>query len=131
MIRQRFRIKDLGEVSQYLGMQVSRDMDAGWLELSLERYTRRLADRFGDLLERTSRVQTPMAPDVVKKIRKERDSWSSEEAATVPRTRYLQLIGSLLYAATAAQLFLLLLPPLPVVHCCNTPIPEELLRKKV
>jgi hypothetical protein len=102
-ISSKYAIKDLGEVKTYLGMQITRDREAGWMELSLEKYVRSLQGRFADLLEGSERAGTPMAPDALHKIRKEQDAWSEEEARQVPRDRYLSVVGSLMFAATAAR----------------------------
>jgi len=45
-------------VSTYLGMQVSRNKSEGWLELSLQKYAKGLADRFAAELDGSSRVQS-------------------------------------------------------------------------
>ena len=100
-LQKRFKIKDLGEVSTYLGMQVNRDRNGGWLELSLRKYAKGLADRFAAELEGSSRVQTPMAPDILHRIRA--GGWAAEESRKVSRERYLSIIGSLMYAATSAR----------------------------
>ena len=101
MLEARFKIKDLGEVSTYLGMQVTRNRSEGWLELSLQKYATGLADKLSDVLQGSSRVQTPMAPDVLHKIRA--GGWPAAEAQKVSRELYLSIIGSLMYAATAAR----------------------------
>jgi len=97
----KYKIKDLGEVSTYLGMQVKRDKETGWLELGLEKYVGKLEEKFSNLLQETSKVQTPMAPDVLYKIRN--GGWSDEEAERVSIYEYLSLVGCLQYAATAAR----------------------------
>jgi hypothetical protein len=101
MLASKYRIKDLGEVSTYLGMQVRRDREAGWMTLSLERYILGLAERYSDLLEGSSTVQTPFAPDILHRIRN--GGWTREEAERVPPERYLSVVGSLMYAATATR----------------------------
>jgi hypothetical protein len=101
MLASKYKIKDLGPVSTYLGMQVRRDIEAGWLELSQEKYVKGLSEKFSDILEGTSKVKTPMAPDILHKIRN--GGWTSEEAERANRTLYMSLIGSLMYAATATR----------------------------
>jgi hypothetical protein len=101
VLGQGFKLKDLGEVSSYLGMEVTRDRAAGWLEISLSKYCTDLAVRFQDLLEGTSRAATPFAPDVLQKLRM--GGWSKEEAQKVSPKLYQSVVGSLMYAATAAR----------------------------
>jgi len=54
-----FKIKDLGEVSTYLGMQVSRNKSEGWLELSLQEVRQGVGREVRCELDGSSRVQTP------------------------------------------------------------------------
>jgi hypothetical protein len=73
------------------------------MELSLEKYIRGLAQRFGDLLEGQGKVQTPMAPDVMRRIQDDPERWTQEEAQQVPRQRFLSVVGSIMFAATTAR----------------------------
>ena len=94
-----FSIKDLGEVSTYLGMQISRNRSKGYLDISLEPYIKGLEARFQEELAAVAgRCQTPMSPDLLAKIRKQ-ESWSKEEAAPVSRTLFLGLLGCLHYCS--------------------------------
>jgi hypothetical protein len=103
LLGNRYAIKDLGEVSTYLGMQIRRDRAAGWMELSLEKYVRGLAERYRQLLEGQGKVQTPMAPDIMHRLREDEEAWTADEAQSVPRQQYLSVVGSLMFAATAAR----------------------------
>ncbi|CAI7876058.1 unnamed protein product [Closterium sp. NIES-53] len=55
VLAQRYQMKDLGEVSTYLGVEVRRSVKDGWLEIGQEKYVRDLQGRFGDLLKETHR----------------------------------------------------------------------------
>jgi hypothetical protein len=99
----RYPTKDLGEISTYLGMQVHRNVEEGWLELSLEKYLKGVAEKFSTLLEDSHKVRTPMAPDTLSKIRKEQGTWTKAEAEKVPREEFLSVVGSIMFAATAAR----------------------------
>ncbi|CAI5969940.1 unnamed protein product [Closterium sp. NIES-65] len=79
VLAQRYQMKDLGEVSMYLGVEVCRSVKDGWLEIGQEKYVRGLQGRFGDLLKETHRVHTPMSPNDLSKIRN--GTWSTEEGA--------------------------------------------------
>ena len=95
-----FSIKDLGEISLYLGMQISRDRQLGVVEIGLQKYTEGLAKRFPDLML-GGKVSTPMAPDALQKIRL--GGWSVEEAAKVAPKEYMSVLGCLMYAATTCR----------------------------
>jgi hypothetical protein len=76
LLGEKFAIKDLGEVSTYLGMQVRRDKGEGWIDLSMEKYIRHLTGKFGDLLQGRGRVQTPMSPDSMRRMQEEEEAWT-------------------------------------------------------
>ncbi|CAI7921927.1 unnamed protein product, partial [Closterium sp. NIES-53] len=97
VLAQRYQMKDLGEVSTYLGVEVRRSVKDGWLEIGQEKYVRGLQGRFGDLLKETHRVRTPMSPNDLSKIRN--GTWSTEEGVATDVKVYQSLIGSLMYAA--------------------------------
>ena len=58
-IATRWEIKDLGDVSQILGLQISRDREKGTLRLSQEPYIRAMAREFG--LDESKPVNTPVS----------------------------------------------------------------------
>lgn len=101
MLARGFKIKDLGEVGLYLGMQVKRDRHKGVLELGLQRYVQGLAKRFTELLASARSCKTPIAPDVLFKIRN--GPWSREEQQLTPPKQYMELLGSLMYAVTTCR----------------------------
>ena len=45
-ISARFKIKDLGEVKQYLGMQINRDRQKGTLTIHMPTYVKEVLDQF-------------------------------------------------------------------------------------
>ncbi|CAI5992883.1 unnamed protein product [Closterium sp. NIES-65] len=101
VLAQRYQMKDLGEVSMYLGVEVRRSVKDGWLEIGQEKYVRGLQGRFGDLLKETHRVHTPMSPNDLSKIRN--GTWSTEEGVAADVKVYQSLIGSLMYAAVTTR----------------------------
>ncbi|CAI7800712.1 unnamed protein product [Closterium sp. NIES-53] len=96
VVVERYQMKDLGEVSTYVGVEVRRSVKDGWLEIGQEKYVHGLQGRLGDLLKETHRVHTPMSPNDLSKIRK--GTWSSEEGAAADVKVYHSLICSLMYA---------------------------------
>ena len=55
----RFRVKDLGNLTQALGATVSQSIDEGWVSFSLEKYISDLARRF-DLYENVAWADIPV-----------------------------------------------------------------------
>jgi len=96
-----FKIKDLGRCPHTSACRSpgTRVRD-GWSYLSRST-PRGWQTGFAAELDGSSRVQTPMAPDVLHKIRA--GGWPSREAQKVSRERYLSIIGGLMYAATSAR----------------------------
>lgn len=98
---EKYMMKDLGEVSTYLGIQVTRSATEGWLEIGQQKYIKNMEVRYSKLLEGTSKVQTPFAPEVLSKMRK--GGWTNEEEKEVDGKMYRSLIGSLMYASTCTR----------------------------
>ncbi|CAI7896474.1 unnamed protein product [Closterium sp. NIES-54] len=101
VLAQRYQMKDLGEVSTYLGVEVHRSVKDGWLDIGQEKYVRGLQGRLGDLLKETHKVHTPMSPNDLSKIRN--GTWSTEEGVAADVKVYQSLIGSLMYAAVTTR----------------------------
>ena len=47
MLKARYQMTDLGEISWILGIHVTRDRKAGWVTLSQEKYIQEMLERFG------------------------------------------------------------------------------------
>ena len=47
MLKARYQMTDLGEISWILGIRVTRDRKAGWVALSQEKYIQEMLERFG------------------------------------------------------------------------------------
>ena len=47
MLKARYQMTDLGEISWILGIHVTRDRKAGWVALSQEKYIQEMLERFG------------------------------------------------------------------------------------
>ncbi|SGZ31712.1 BQ5605_C045g12237 [Microbotryum silenes-dioicae] len=88
-----YRIKRLGPAEYILGIQVKRGQD-GSITLSQERYLRDLLDKFR--LGNAKPASIPMQPGVVL-------DFQDLSATLQDRTRYLQAIGSLMYAAVGTR----------------------------
>ncbi len=55
----RFKMTDLGPVTHYLGLCITRDLDAGTMFLTQETHVQKILDRFG--MQNAKGVDTPMA----------------------------------------------------------------------
>lgn len=79
-----FKMKDLGEVRNFLGLTITRDIKRGILEISQQPYIEKILDRFG--MKDCKRVSTPMDPNC---------KWlKADKTTTEP---YKELLGCLQY----------------------------------
>ena len=62
-LARKFRMTDMGPISTYLGMDISRDLDAKTLTISQFKYVRKILADHG--LENCSSVSTPMDPGLI------------------------------------------------------------------
>jgi len=103
ILRRGYKLKDLGPISAYLGLQVTRDKKTRTIDMGLAKYIGELEHRFSSYLSNHTRVaHTPMTPELMKKIR-DPDSWSLEESADVSRKEYMKLLGSLMFASITCR----------------------------
>jgi hypothetical protein len=89
-----FKLKDLGEVSFHLGMEVTRDRAARTLRLTQTKYATALVERFGMQQARTATVPMGVASCLTK------EGGTPLDPAT---RRYAELVGALLYLATCTR----------------------------
>ncbi|SGY77776.1 BQ5605_C005g03723 [Microbotryum silenes-dioicae] len=92
-LEQRYGVKRLGEAEYILGIQIRRSPD-GSISLSQEQYLKDVLARFG--MSDAHPVATPMQPDLRLKV-------ELQPTPFPDRTRYLQAIGSLMYASTGTR----------------------------
>jgi hypothetical protein len=88
-------MKDLGEVSQLLGMQVTRDRHTGTLKIDQTKYINDMLDRFG----LTDCNSTRIPADPGETLSKEDNAQTETEKAEMAVKPYRSLVGSLMYAA--------------------------------
>ena len=84
----RFRARDLGEAGCYLGMEISRNRAARTLNITQQRYTEGVLQKFSMPLCRGRR--TPLAPGT---------QLSQQQGQQMGSSRYAELVGCLQYAA--------------------------------
>ncbi|SGZ29881.1 BQ5605_C053g12604 [Microbotryum silenes-dioicae] len=92
-LEQRYGVKRLGEAEYILGIQIRRS-DDGSITLSQEQYLKDVLARFG--MSDAHPVATPMQPDLRLEV-------ELQPTPFPDRTRYLQAIGSLMYASTGTR----------------------------
>lgn len=95
-LRKRFDMTDLGPVSYYLGMSVTRDRPGGTITLSQKGYIQKVLREFR--LENAKPVATPMEQTATQ-LQKETVGMASPEAVR----RYQSAVGSLMYAMIATR----------------------------
>ena len=92
-ISSRFKMKDLGEVSNLLGMNVTRNRQEGWLKIDQERYIQDILKRYD--MESCHSTTTPATPGEI--LTKE--DCAAEGQQLDPTTHpYRSVVGSLMYA---------------------------------
>eukprot|EP00171_Calliarthron_tuberculosum_P022843 IDg22843t1 len=86
----RFKMKNLGVASEFLGIKISRNRSDRTLHLSQAEYANTVLERFG--MQDSKPIHTPMEPSALKSTNRAHES--TELAGEVP---YRQAIGSLMY----------------------------------
>ena len=84
-----FDMVDFGEVGSILGIQITRNLEEGRLELDQRRYISVVLDRFG--MSDCKGVVTPLEPNV--KYSKKQEATTEEEVKTMEVTPYREAIG--------------------------------------
>jgi histone deacetylase 1/2 len=88
-LKQKFPLKDLGPISNYLGMEISRDRDKRELYMQQATYIENLQKRFADFP--LSFYSTPLETNHGLTIA------SADEEAVTGQERYPELVGCLMY----------------------------------
>jgi hypothetical protein len=94
MLRERFDIKALAVASWMLGMRITRDRDARTITLDQQQYIDTALKRFG--LEQCKSLSTPEAVGA-------RDDTNTALDVPADKQRYMELTGTLQYAATGTR----------------------------
>ncbi|KAJ9519998.1 hypothetical protein QJQ45_014723, partial [Haematococcus lacustris] len=93
-LQQVFSLHDLGPAANFLGMCITRDLEAGTLKLDQQQYIEQVLDRFS-MTAANGRV-LPMTPGT--RLVKEGSPLDSSSAH-----HYRELVGALLYASTCTR----------------------------
>lgn len=98
-LKAKFKMKDLGEIKNILGIHVDRDKHTGEMRLSQRLYIENLLKRFD--MENCNSTTTPLEPN--EKFTNPNELETGEEALGTHGTSYRELIGSLIYLANATR----------------------------
>ena len=95
-LSQRFKMRDLGPLHHFLGMEVTRDRKRGTLQLTSVSHTSELIDRFG--MQDARSVATPLPPKTSLL-----PTGANESDVLTAEYPYRSLIGSLQYLAMTTR----------------------------
>ena len=98
-LAQYFKVKDLGDVKFLLGIEVSRDRQAGVVELSQQAYIEQLLERFN--LQDVKPANTPLSPGI--RLTQDDCPITDEEKADMANVPYASLVGALMYVAIGTR----------------------------
>ena len=98
-LKREFEMVDFGEASSILGIQITRNMEEGWLELDQRRYIGVILDRFG--MGDCKGVVTPLEANV--KYSKAQEATTEEELKEMEGVPYREAIGSLMYLMVSTR----------------------------
>ncbi len=88
-LRQKFEMKNLGELHFFLGMEVERNHDEQLLRINRIKYLKEILNCFR--MEESKPIGVPFDP----KVKLQRNTDGNDESKGFP---YQQVVGSLLYA---------------------------------
>lgn len=98
-LKSKFEIVDLGEITDILGIHVERDGKIGSMKLSQEKYIDDLLKKFN--MNSAKTVSTPIESNT--KITKDMGPENDEEKKRMKNRPYREIIGGLIYLATATR----------------------------
>ena len=91
-LKKKFKMKDLGKIKTYIGIDIDYDMNNNIMTLSQEQYIENLADKY-NLVKENLRFDTPMETNLKLQPAEEPDF----------KIKYRNLIGELLYISTGTR----------------------------
>lgn len=90
-----FKMKDLGPVTEMLGIQIERERDTDLIKLSQRKYINEIIKRFG--VSQCKSAHTLIISGI--KLSKEMEAKTADKSSEMENKPYRELIGSLLYLA--------------------------------
>jgi hypothetical protein len=94
-----FEMKDMGEATYVIGIEIFRDRSRGLLGLSQKQYIERVLERFG--MENCSTSVTPLQKgDKFSLMQCSQNEWERKQMEIIP---YASAVGSLMYAQTCTR----------------------------
>lgn len=98
-LMEKFKMNDLGELNDILGMKINREDSTGKIKISQERFANDLLKKFG--MEESKTVATPLDPNV--KLSNSSKPETQEEIEKMKTKPYRELIGGLIYMANTTR----------------------------
>lgn len=95
LLNKNFYMKDLGIISQYLGIQIEQNLELGYTELSQENYLKNVLKRFQ--MHNCKSISTPLDSNLDLKF------FQTEENNVELQKLCRKIIGSIMYAALATR----------------------------
>ena len=99
LLKKKFKMTDLGEAKDILGMNIHRNKSENSITLSQRSYTETLLEKFG--MANCKSVSTPLEPNI--KLIKVTEPQSRDELSQMKDRPYRELIGNLIYLANATR----------------------------
>jgi hypothetical protein len=93
-ISSRFKVKDLGPISHFLGMRVTRNRENRTVYIDQKSYVQQIIERFR--MDSATPVSTPVDRSIIMKKRKDSDPSTSQ-------LQYQEAVGSINYAAIVTR----------------------------
>jgi len=97
---EKFKMKDLGPVTEILGICVEREGTTGSIRISQDAYVKRIIEKFA--MNYAKPVSTPIEAGI--KLSRDEEATSKEEKEEMKRVPYRELVGSLTYLANTTRL---------------------------
>jgi len=99
ILSQSFRMKDLGPVSEILGLKIERNPYSNTIKVSQEKYIREILERF--YMKECKPVSTPFIPGL--KLTRGNERIADDEKNKLEGVPYRELIGSLIYLSNTSR----------------------------
>jgi hypothetical protein len=99
LLNSEFEMKDLGDAKKILGMEITRDRQAGTLTISQEGYLLKVLKDFG--MDQAKSVNTPMG--IHFKLKPANDEEVQKQSEVMRAIPYQSVVGSLMYSMISTR----------------------------
>lgn len=126
-LKSAFKIVDLGQINNILGVNVQREGATGRIRLSQKKYIKDLIEKFN--MEQAKSVSTPIESNI--KITKEMCPTTEDEKREMENRPYRELVGGLIYLANATRPDIAFAASTLSRFCCNPGKQHWLIAKRI